>query len=187
MVAQAMAAQAQGLTPAFAPTTVDVLSANGQLLNPQLRPLMANQSAMLAAPPTFAQVQMAQYASLRSAAGFPVSAIVVPLGFKRKKIRKHKTRTVVARPDTFFTGKVISIPRCVAKHFDICSLRVGQFYVFGGRDPIPAERFSNDDCNGPIVISLPAVGPNQHIRLTVKNRDNHSHWFRASIDGIALV
>ena len=183
-IAQAMAAQGL-VAPAFAPQTVDVLAANGTLLNPQLRPLAA--ASLLAPQPTLAQVQMAQYATLRSAAGFPVSTIVAPVGFKAKKIRKRKTRTIVARPDTFFSGKAIFISKCVAKHFDICSLRVGQFYVFGGKDPVPAEMFSNDGCGGSAVISLPAVAPGQHIYLTVRNHDCHSHWFRAAINGLALV
>lgn len=165
---------------------MDVMSANGQILATAPyggAPLMAPPPA-----PTYNQILMTQYAAMRSAAGFPVSAMVSPLGFKAKKVRKKKTRTVVARPETFYSGKAIFIPKCVAKHFDICSLRVGQIYVFAGKDPVPAEMFAGSECNGGYVIPLPPVGPNQHIYLTVKNRDcKHSHWFRAGIQGLALV
>ena len=172
------------MTTAVVPA-MDVLAANGQIL--ATAPLGG---APLMAPPapTYNQLLMTQYAAMRSAAGFPVSAIVSPLGFKAKKVRKKKTRTVVARPETFFTGKGIFISKCVAKHFDICALRVGQIYVMGGKDPVPAEMFTGSECGGGYVISLPPVGPGQNIYLTVKNRDcKHSHWFRAGIQGLALV
>ena len=179
------------------PVAVDVMAPNGQILATapygqvplvQSSALRFGQDVMAPAlPPTYNQLLMTQYAAMRSAAGFPVSAIVSPLGFKAKKVRKKKTRTVVARPETFFTGKGIFISKCVAKHFDICALRVGQIYVMGGKDPVPAEMFTGSECGGGYVISLPPVGPGQHIYLTVKNRDNHSHWFRAGIQGLALV
>ena len=175
---------------------MDVMAANGQVLAtaPMAGPYGAMApyaAAPLAAPVSYNQARMAQYTALRSATGLPVGVIPAPLGFRPKKVRKKKTREVVAHIDTFFTGSGgIFIPRRVAKHFDICSLRVGQIYLFGGRDPVPAEIFSNGgDCGvGPLIIPLPGVGPGQRICLTVKNRDcKHSHTFRAAIRGMALI
>ena len=176
---------------------MDVMAANGQVLAtaPLAGPYgaMAPYAAMpLAAPGvSYNQARMAQYAALRSAAGLPVGVIAAPLGFRAKKVRRKKTRTIKAHLDTFFTGDGgIYIPHRVAKHFDICSLRVGQIYLFGGRDPVPAEIFSDRGAcgEGPLVIPLPGVGPGQCIYLTVKNRDcKHSHWFRAAIRGKSLI
>ena len=175
---------------------MDVMSANGQVLAtaPMAGPYGAMApyaAAPLAAGPSYNQVRMAQYAAIRSAAGLPVGVIAAPLGFHAKKVRRKKTRVIKAHLDTFFTGDGgIRISHRVAKHFDICSLRVGQIYLFGGRDPVDAEIFTNQGAcgDGPLIIPLPGVGPGQCIYLTVKNRDcKHSHWFRATILGKALI
>ena len=81
------------LAPMGAPA-MDVMAANGQILATSPyggAPLMAPP------PPTYNQFLMTQYAAMRSAAGFPVAAIVAPLGFKAKKVRRKKTRDIIAR------------------------------------------------------------------------------------------
>ena len=153
--------------------------------------MMASPAQMAAlaipAPPaqmTFTQAVMGQYIMARNAAGFPVTPLIAPVGFQSKKIRKHATRTVVARPGSFYSPKEIHISCDVAKHFEICEISVGQHSVLGGRDPISAEMYSGF---GPVVIQLPPMLPGQHVYLTVRNHTSHSHWFRGSLNGIILA
>ena len=113
------------------------------------------------------------------------NGIIAPLGFKPRKIRKCKTRTVIARPEVPYQPSVLYIPRDVAKHFDICSIRVGQALILGSRDPIPAEMYTNQGM-GPAAIQLPPLLPGQHVYLTVRNHSHHSEWFRAALNGISL-
>ena len=113
------------------------------------------------------------------------AGVITPLGFKPRKIRKHKTRTVIARPQVPFQPSTLYIPREVAKHFEICSVRVGQVLVLGSRDPIPAEMYSNEG-SGPAAIQLPPLIPGQHVYLTVRNHSSHSHRYRAALNGISL-
>lgn len=148
------------------------MAAPAQMMSPQLV--------------SFNQAIMGQYIAARNASGFPVTPIVGPLGFKPKKIRKHSTRTVVARPESFYSPKAIYIPRHVARYFEICEIRVGQICVLGGRDPIPAELYTNEGL-GPAVIQLPPMIPGQHVYLKVRNHTHRSHWFRGSLNGIELA
>ena len=116
-----------------------------------------------------------------------VPGIVTSLGFKPRKIRGHKTRTVVARPDVPFQATSLFISHDVAKHFDIKEIRVGNFSFLASRDPVPAERFDSRSCNnGGAFIQLPPVLPGQHIFLRVKNRSGSSHRFRGWLDGVAI-
>ena len=117
-------------------------------------------------------------------AGMP--AVLTPLGFKTRRIRGHRTRTVLARPSVPFQATSLFIPHDVAKHFDIKSMRVGNIELLVSQDSIPAEMYVGHGCNGGAVIQFPPVIPGQHIFLTVKNRSSHSHRFRAGLNGIAL-
>ena len=136
----------------------------------------------------FVQAQLEQYAALKSAAGFPIATVIAPIGFKSKKIRRHKTRTVVARPNTFFKGKGgIFIPRSVAKHFEICEIKVGGVCIPGFGCGVPAEIYSNQGCTGPLFIELPLIGPGQSIRMRVRNHSNRTRRFRAAVQGVAAV
>ena len=154
---------------------------------PPMAMQVASPAPMMAPPQvSFNQAIMGQYIAARNASGFPVMPIVGPLGFKSKKIRKHATRTVVARPESFYSPKTIFIPREVAKHFEICEIRVGQICVLGGRDAISAEMYSNQGL-GPAVIQLPPMIPGQHVYLKVRNHSRRSHWFRGSLNGIVLA
>lgn len=143
--------------------------------------------AALAYGPNFATAAMAQYVALRSQAGYPVAALPLPLGFRSKKVHRHQSACVKACPETFFSGKGIFIPHRVAKHFDICSIRVGLSYL--PMRNVPAELFSTDRCGvGPGAwIPLPPVMPGQKIVLKVKNRSGSSHRFRGAILGTALL
>lgn len=164
-------------------------------------PVYAPQPLVYAAPQypaPYAQPYAAPYAqaygSPHAAAG-PVfgndsslagpEGVVTPLGFKPRRIRKHKTRTVIARPQIPFQPSVLYIPRDVAKHFEICSIRVGQALILGSRDPIPAELYSNEGF-GPARIQLPMLIPGQHVYLTVRNHTRDSHTFRAALNGLSL-
>ena len=135
---------------------------------------------------SFNQALMGQYIAARNAAGFPVAPIVGPLGFKPKKVRKGSTRVIVARPESFYSPKAIFIPCDVAKHFDICEIRVGQIALVSGIDPVPAEMYTNQGV-GPAVIQLPPMIPGQHVYMTVRNHGHSSHWFRAALNGIELA
>ena len=141
------------------------------------------------APYTGPAQVLAQYAQMSAQAGFPVVPMAMPMGFKSRKIRKRKTREVCLRPETVITGDVVylHIPCRVAKHFDICSLRIGRHYLIGtgGHDGVDAELYS---VPGGVAIPLPGgiLLPGQEVCLKVKNRDCHSHWFRASLTGAAL-
>ena len=116
------------------------------------------------------------------------SGIGTVLGFKPRKIRGHKKRTVVARPTVVFQATDLRIPRHVAKHFDIYEIRVGNLSLMASRDPIPAEMYSSDGCGFPSMSTdFPPVVPGQHIFLTVKNRSGSSHRFRAGFAGRALI
>lgn len=112
--------------------------------------------------------------------------IITPLGFKPRKIRKCKTRTVIARPQIPYQPSVLFIPRDVAKHFDICSIRVGQVLILGSRDPIPAEMYSANSGRGPAAIQLPPLLPGQHVYLTVRNHSSHDKTFRAGLNGLSF-
>lgn len=110
------------------------------------------------------------------------------LGFKPRKIRGHKKRTVVARPEVIFQATELRIPHDVAKHFDIYEIRIGNLSLLASRDPIPAELFSNEGCGFPLMTTdFPPVVPGQHIFLKVKNRSGSSHRFRAGFVGRALI
>jgi len=156
-------------------------------------PLYAPQPLVYAAPPVYAAQVLQPYAPQYTA---PVlvgndsslagpDGIIAPLGFRPRKIRKHKTRTVIARPQVPYQPSVLYIPRHVAKNFEICSIRVGQALILGSRDPIPAEMYSNVGV-GPAAIQLPPLLPGQHVYLTVRNHTRHSHTFRAALNGLSL-
>jgi hypothetical protein len=159
-------------------------------------PVYAQQPLVYAAPApqplVYAAPSLPQYAAApvmvvgadSSLAG--PAGVITPLGFKTRKIRKHKTRTVIARPQVPYQPSVLYIPREVAKHFEICSVRVGQVLILGSRDPIPAEMYSNEGCGGPAMIQLPPLIPGQHVYLTVRNHSSRSHHFRAALNGISL-
>ena len=116
------------------------------------------------------------------------SGLGTALGFKPRKIRGHKKRTVCARPEVIFQATDLRIPRDVAKHFDIYEIRVGNLSLMASRDPIPAEMYSNEGCGFPLMSTdFPPVVPGQHIFLTVKNRSGSSHRFRAGFTGRALI
>ena len=126
-----------------------------------------------------------QEASSTLLAGVP--GIITSLGFKQRKIRGHKTRTVLARPAVPFQARSLFISRDVAKHFDIKAMRVGNLELLASKDPIPAEMYVSHGCNGGgALIQFPPVIPGQHIFLTVKNRSSHSHHFRAGLNGVAI-
>lgn len=109
------------------------------------------------------------------------------LGFKPRKIRGHKKRTVCARPEVTFQATDLIISHDVAKHFDIYEIRVGNLSLMASRDPIDAEFFSHRGCGIPLGIEFPPVVHGQHIFLTVKNRSGSSHRFRAGFAGRALI
>jgi len=133
------------------------------------------------------QVMAALQAARANAGGVSLQpAGVGPIGFRPKKVRKHHRRTVVVRPQVFFQPMAIFIPRRVARHFDICSIKVGQYCVFGSRDSVPAEMYANEGL-GPAIIRLPPLMPGQHVYITVKNHDHHSHYFRGALNGIDLI
>lgn len=111
--------------------------------------------------------------------------ILLPLGFRPRRIRGHKRRTVIARPEVAYEAKELLIPYDVAKHFDICSIRAGFTYL--PMRNVPAELYAIRRCGGGgLLVSLPPVLPGQRIYLTVKNRSSHSHRFRAALNGIAF-
>ena len=184
-----------GADPAFggtSPAAMMPASAAAMTVAQPVAPQMVPQVLPPAAPVqvplvTPAQALLAGYIQAKNAAGFPTGTAIAPLGFRSKKIRKHKRRTVVARPETVYSPRTILIPRHVARHFEICSIRVGTSYVFGSRDGIPAEFYANEGL-GPMVIQLPPnVIPGQHIYMTVKNRSGKSRHFRAALNGIEVL
>lgn len=140
--------------------------------------------------PTYAPVQAAvpAYATPTVTAGadmnaLAVSGIVAPLGFKSRRIRKHQRRTVVARPCAPYQPMTLFIPRHVAKHFEIESIRVGNRYLLGSRDGVTAELYANEG-SGPALIQIPPLLPGQHIFMKVKNTSGKSRHFRASLNGL---
>ena len=112
--------------------------------------------------------------------------IVTSLGFKPRKIRGHKTRTVVARPDVPFQATSLFISHDVAKHFDIVEMRVGNIALLASRDPVPAEMYASHGCNGGALIQFPPLLPGQHIFLKLKNRSGSSRRFRGGLNGVAI-
>ena len=130
------------------------------------------------------QAIAAQYMQVRAASGLPAATIVSPLGFGSKRVRRHKRKDITLHIDSILTGPAIAlhIPCRVAKHFDVCSLRIGQYYLIGtgGCECVDAELYS---LPGGVAIPLPGgvLLPGQRICLTVKNRSRSSHTFRASI------
>ena len=117
----------------------------------------------------------------------PAPQVISPIGFRSRKIGKHKSRTVCARPETFYVPGQLFIPRSVAKHFEIKELRVGGICIIGGHHGIPAELYSNEGCNGPVFIALPALYPGQEIEMRVKNISSKSRRFRAALNGVATL
>jgi len=111
--------------------------------------------------------------------------LISPLGFRSRRIRKHKTRTVVARTQVPYQPMTLFIPREVSKHFEICGVKVGQYELLASRDPIPAELYANEGA-GPALIRIPPVLPGQYIFLKVHNHSGHTHRFRASLNGLAF-
>lgn len=112
------------------------------------------------------------------------SGILTDLGFRKRKIRGRKTRTVIARPDvTIFQPLTLFIPHYTAKHFDIREIRVGNKSYLASRHGVPAERY---ECNGGVAIQLPPLLAGQPAFLKVKNRSGSSHTFRASFTGLAV-
>ena len=186
---QMLAAQAaQGLPP-----MTDVMTANGLVQVPTTSAMgypRFGQAAPVSAYVGPAQI-LGQYAAMSAAAGFPITPRVMSYGFKAKKVRKHKTRELVLHPEAIITGNAVSlfISCRTAKHFDICSLRIGGHYLIdtGSRhgDGVSAERYS---VPGGVAIPLPGglLLPGQRVCLTVKNHDSHSHWFRASFEGVTI-
>ena len=111
--------------------------------------------------------------------------LLLPVGFGPRRIRGHKRRTVIARPEVLYEAKELLIPYDVAKHFDICSIRAGFTYL--PMRNVPAELYAIRRCGGGgLLVSLPPVLSDQRIYLTVKNRSSDSHRFRAALNGIAF-
>ena len=113
--------------------------------------------------------------------------VVGPLGFKSRRIREGKTRTVYARTETAaFQPQSLFIPRRVARHFEIREISVGGICLLGGSScaGIPAELYSNEGCAGPAFIQLPPIIPGMAVRLRVKNISDDSHRFRAALNGL---
>lgn len=131
---------------------------------------------------SLAHYQMAQHLAFRNGVEFPVCAVPSLLGFKAKKIRKHKIKTVVAHTDTFYSSKGIFIPQHVARHFTIREIYVGNVCVYKEHEGFPAELLLEET----VFIALPIVGPNQQIRMKVHNHSCRAHWFRAAIEGVAF-
>lgn len=117
--------------------------------------------------------------------GVPTAAgVLTDLGFRTRKIRGHRTRTVIARPEVrIFQPLTFFIPHDVAEHFDIREIRVGATSVLASRHGVPAERY---ECNGGAEIQLPPLLAGQPVFVKVKNRSGSSHKFRASFTGIAI-
>ena len=112
------------------------------------------------------------------------SGVLLPLGFKTRRIRGHKTRTVIARPDVaIYQPLALFIPHDTAKHFDIKEFRVGKQSFIASHHGVPAEQY---ECNGGFAIQLPPLLAGQPAFLKVKNRSGSSHKFRASFTGIAV-
>lgn len=112
------------------------------------------------------------------------AGVLMDLGFRKRKIRGHKTRTVIARPDvTIFQPLTLFIPHDTAKHFDIREIRVGNKSYLASRHGVPAERY---ECNGGVAIQLPPLLAGQPAFLKVKNRSGSSHTIRASFTGLAV-
>ena len=113
-----------------------------------------------------------------------VTGVLLPLGFKTRRIRGHKTRTVIARPNVnIYQPLTLFIPHDTAKHFDIREFRVGSTSYLASRHGVPAEMY---ECNGGVEIQLPPLVAGQPAFLKVKNRSGSSHKFRASFTGIAV-
>ena len=177
-----------GMQPAMA----DVAAANGMIVQTPVTSMQGYPSfgqAPMAPYTTPAQV-LATYGQMSAQAGFPIIPLAMPFGFKSKKIRKKKTRTVVLHTDTVITGDVVylHIPYRVAKHFDICSLRIGRHYLIGTGSKYGA---SADLYSVPGGVAIPLPGgillPGQSVYLKVRNHDcKRSHTFRADLVGAAL-
>ena len=110
--------------------------------------------------------------------------VLLPLGFKPRKIRGHKKRTIIARSDVaIYQPLALFIPHDTAKHFDILEIRAGSKIFLTSRHGVPAEMY---ECNGGVEIQLPPLLAGQPAFLKVKNRSGSSHKFRASFTGLAI-
>ena len=119
------------------------------------------------------------------AAPLPLAATIPSgLAFRHKRVKKHRTRTVVACAQVPFQPAFLVIPHEVAKHFEIKEIRVGQQFAWASNEAIPAEAFSERSFT-PFPLALPAVVPGMYIYIRVKNISHSSHHFRAALSGAA--
>ena len=162
-------------------------AANSLLLGaPAVSPLTPYYRQGLPLVPQYGGIYVGQEAAVVPAPVAPVG-VVGPLGFKSRRIREGKTRTVYARTETAaFQPQSLFIPRRVARHFEIREISVGGICLLGGSScaGIPAELYSNEGCAGPAFLQLPPIIPGMAVRLRVKNISDDSHRFRAALNGL---
>lgn len=170
---------AQQYAPAPAPQCTPVIANYG---NTQV---LACAEAVRASAPVVTMGQDPAYYGGAGALALP-PGLTAPLGFRSRKVRGHKTRRVVACAEQAFQATGLFIPRRVAKHFEIKSIRVGGICLLNECGPIPAEYFSNDGCGIPGPIQFPPIFPGQRIEMRVKNHDDDSHTFRAVMSGVFI-
>lgn len=107
------------------------------------------------------------------------------LGFDSgDKIAPGATRRVKSNPQDTFAPNAITIPKHIAKHFDIIDILIGAVSQFSSADPIPASTFSSDTPTRDVNFDVAQIS--QEVTFVVKNNSTKGRRFQASIRGFVV-